>query len=179
MAGQEKRQVRSIGWRPGIDVWLLLCSTRGMPGHNEVRSRRVRHYVPAQMESQLQGARMDLLALFRSLDRIPLPAHEIPQPILEELFELDGDYAEALAILDEPAIGFDIQAMLRDTQDSRPPDIPPFLNVRLGGPIGLARLSRSRECEGRGGFILDYEAKSQVRAGVESARGVHRVAQGT
>ena len=118
MAGQEKRQVRSIGWRPGIDVWLLLCSTRGMPGHNEVRSRRVRHYVPAQMESQLQGARMDLLALFRSLDRIPLPEHEIPQPTLEELFELDGDYAEALAILDEPAIGFDIQAMLRDTQES-------------------------------------------------------------
>jgi hypothetical protein len=54
--------------------------------------------VHVDLRSRLEAARLDLLALFRALDRMDLTAREIPQLILRQLFELDADYAEALWI---------------------------------------------------------------------------------
>ena len=45
---------------------------------------------------RLEVARLDLLALFRALDRMDLSPAEIPQRLLRQLFELDADFAEAL-----------------------------------------------------------------------------------
>ena len=39
----------------------------------------------------------------------------IPQRLLQQLFRLDADYAEALWALDQPAGSLDRHAMLRDT----------------------------------------------------------------
>jgi hypothetical protein len=44
-----------------------------------------------------------------------LSAREIPQRLLQQLFELDADYAEALWVLDQPPAKFDLRLMLRDT----------------------------------------------------------------
>ena len=63
----------------------------------------------------METARLDLLALFRTLDRLNLSAGEIPQRLLQQLFKLDADYAEALWALDQPASSLDRPAMLRDT----------------------------------------------------------------
>jgi hypothetical protein len=71
--------------------------------------------IPADLRSRLETARLELLGLFRSLDRMNLSAGEIPQRLLQQLFELDADYAEALWALDQPADRFDRQALLRDT----------------------------------------------------------------
>lgn len=71
--------------------------------------------IPDDLRTRLETARLDLLALFRSLDRMHLSAGEIPQKLLRQLFELDADYAEALWALDQPAGSFNPQAMLRDT----------------------------------------------------------------
>ena len=71
--------------------------------------------IPNDLRTRLEAARLDLLALFRALDRMGLPAGEIPQPLLRQLFELDADYAEALWALDQPATSLDRNAMLRDT----------------------------------------------------------------
>jgi hypothetical protein len=56
-----------------------------------------------------------MLALFRSLDQMDLSAREIPQRLLQQLFELDADFAEALWVLDQPPANFDLRLMLRDT----------------------------------------------------------------
>jgi hypothetical protein len=58
---------------------------------------------------------MDLLALFRALDRMDLSPAEIPQRLLRQLFELDADYAEALWALDQQPGNLDLHAMLRHT----------------------------------------------------------------
>ena len=71
--------------------------------------------VPADLRARLESARLDLLALFRALDRMDLPAAEIPQRQLRRLFDLDADFAEALWGLDQPAGGLDVHSMLRDT----------------------------------------------------------------
>jgi hypothetical protein len=44
-----------------------------------------------------------------------LSAAEIPQRLIQQLFELDADYAEALWALDQSPAGLDLRAMLRDT----------------------------------------------------------------
>ena len=59
--------------------------------------------------------RLDLPALFRALDRMDLSAQEIPQRLLQQLFERDADYAEALWALDQVEGSLDRRAMLRDT----------------------------------------------------------------
>ena|ERR1017187_8852227 len=59
--------------------------------------------------------RLDLPALFRALDRMDLSAQEIPQRLLQQLFERDADYAEALWALDQVERSLDRRAMLRDT----------------------------------------------------------------
>ena len=72
--------------------------------------------LPPDFRARLERARLDNLALFRALDRLELPAREIPQGLLRALFELDADYAEALWVLDHPRGRFDLAAMLRDTR---------------------------------------------------------------
>ena len=71
--------------------------------------------IPADLRARLEVARLDLLALFRALDRMDLSADEIPQRLLQQLFEWDGDLAEALWALDQPEGTWDRRAMLRDT----------------------------------------------------------------
>jgi hypothetical protein len=71
--------------------------------------------IPGDLRARLEAARLDLLALFRALDRMDLSAGEIPQGLLRQLFELDADYAEALWALDQPAASLDRHAMVRGT----------------------------------------------------------------
>jgi hypothetical protein len=70
---------------------------------------------PGDLRARLEVARLDLLALFRALDRMDLSAQEIPQRLLRQLFERDADYAEALRALDQGEGRLDRGAMLRDT----------------------------------------------------------------
>lgn len=72
--------------------------------------------MPAGWEDGLKTARIELLALFRAIDQLPMDARELHQPTLNELFDLDGDYAEALWVLDEPAAKVDVRRMMRDTR---------------------------------------------------------------
>lgn len=78
-------------------------------------SRRSQLEVPADLRTRLEAARLDLLALFRALDRMDLSPTEIPQRLIRQLFELDADYAEALWALDQPPGTLDLKLMLRDT----------------------------------------------------------------
>jgi hypothetical protein len=71
--------------------------------------------IPSDLRGRLEVARLDLLALFRALDRMDLPAQEIPQRLLRQLLERDADYAEALWALDQPVGRLDRRAVLRDT----------------------------------------------------------------
>jgi hypothetical protein len=78
-------------------------------------ARRSALEVPVDLRARLETARLDLLALFRALDRMDLTPSEIPQRLMQQLFELDADYAEALWALDQPPGTLDLKAMLRDT----------------------------------------------------------------
>lgn len=71
--------------------------------------------VPSDFRARLEAARLNLLALFRALDRMDLSSAEIPQRLLRQLFELDADLVEALWALDQPSGRLDMRAMLRDT----------------------------------------------------------------
>ena len=51
---------------------------------------------PADLRRRLEEARLDSLALFRSLDQMDLTPSEIPQSLIHKLFELDADCVEAL-----------------------------------------------------------------------------------
>src|SRR4029077_3676052 len=83
--------------------------------HAEPMFRRSSVAIPADLRTRLEAARLDLLGLFRALDRMDLTPLEIPQRLLQQLFELDADYVEALWALDQPKGSFDLRAMLRDT----------------------------------------------------------------
>lgn len=78
-------------------------------------ARRAPACIPVDLRPRLETARLDLLALFRALDRMDLSPDEIPQRLIRQLFELDADYAEALWALDQPPGNWDMHAMLRDT----------------------------------------------------------------
>src|SRR6202142_3753916 len=78
-------------------------------------ARRTSQDIPADLRARLEIARLDLLALFRALDRMNLTPFEIPQRLIRQLFELDADYAEALWALDKPPGTIDLRRMLRDT----------------------------------------------------------------
>jgi hypothetical protein len=71
--------------------------------------------IPVDLRARLEAARLDLLALFRALDRMDLTPSEIPQRLIRQLFELDADYVEALWGLDQPPGKLNLAAMLRDT----------------------------------------------------------------
>src|ERR1700681_309525 len=66
----------------------LLISCRSMR-----HARDMAHHstleIPGDLRARLEGARLDLLALFRALDRMDLSAQEIPQRLLRQLFETD------------------------------------------------------------------------------------------
>jgi hypothetical protein len=72
--------------------------------------------IPADLRARLETARLDLLALFRALDRMGLTPQQIPQRLIRQLFELDADYVEALWGLDQSPGKLSLSAMLRDTQ---------------------------------------------------------------
>jgi len=74
--------------------------------------------IPADLRNRLETARLELLALFRALDQLDLTAEEMPQQELHDLFELDADFAEALHVMDQPLVGLDTKAMVRDTLES-------------------------------------------------------------
>src|SRR5665213_138010 len=71
--------------------------------------------IPPDLRTRLETARLDLLALFRALDRMCLAPDQIPQRLIRQLFELDADYVEALWGLDQPPGKLNLQLMLRDT----------------------------------------------------------------
>jgi hypothetical protein len=78
-------------------------------------ARRTSEEIPADLRARLETARLDLLALFRALDRMNLTPQQIPQRLIRQLFELDADYVEALWGLDQPPAKLNRRAMLRDT----------------------------------------------------------------
>jgi hypothetical protein len=78
-------------------------------------ARRSSVEVPVDRRARLEAARLDLLALFRALDRMDPTPSEIPQRLIRQLFELDADYAEALWALDRPPGTLDLKLLLRDT----------------------------------------------------------------
>jgi hypothetical protein len=77
--------------------------------------RRSQVEIPSDLRARLEAARLDLLALFHALDRMPLAPEQIPQRLIRQLFELDADYVEALWALDQPPGKLNPRAMLRDT----------------------------------------------------------------
>ena len=81
----------------------------------DVMARRQSPEIPVDLRSRLETARLDLLALFRALDRMTLTQEQIPQRLLQQLFELDADFVEALWGLDQPPGKLNMQAMVRDT----------------------------------------------------------------
>ena len=83
--------------------------------HARAMTRRSTAEIPVDFRVRLEKARLDLLALFRALDRMHLSPAEIPQRLIRQLFELDADYVEALWALDQPPASLDLAAMLRDT----------------------------------------------------------------
>jgi hypothetical protein len=83
--------------------------------HARAMARRSMAEIPADLRARLEEARLDLLALFRALDKMDLSPAEIPQRLIRQLFELDADYVEALWALDQPPGSLDLHAMLRDT----------------------------------------------------------------
>ena len=83
--------------------------------HARAMARRSTAEIPVDLRARLEGARLDLLALFRALDRMDLSPAEIPQRLIRQLFELDADFVEALWALDQPPGSLDLHAMLRDT----------------------------------------------------------------
>ena len=80
---------------------------------------RVSVEIPADLRARLETARLDLLALFRALDRMNLTPEQIPQRLLRQLFELDADYVEALWGLDQPPGKLNLKAMFGDTLAAR------------------------------------------------------------
>lgn len=83
--------------------------------HARPMTRRSQVEIPADLRARLEAARLDLLALFRALDRMDLAPAEIPQRLIRQLFELDAEYAEALWALDQSPGTLDLRLMLRDT----------------------------------------------------------------
>jgi hypothetical protein len=83
--------------------------------HAQSMTSRSQVEIPADLRARLEAARLDLLALFRALDRMDLAPAEIPQRLIRQLFELDADYAEALWALDQSPGTLDLRLMLRDT----------------------------------------------------------------
>src|SRR5450432_1017154 len=81
----------------------------------DAMTRHASAEIPADLRMRLERARLDLLALFRALDRMSLTPEQIPQRLIGQLFELDADYVEALWGLDQPPGKLNLPAKVRDT----------------------------------------------------------------
>lgn len=103
----------------------------------------------AQLRPKLEAARLELRALYRSLDQLRL-AQDVPAK-LQRLQELDADLAEALWVLDQPRGRFDLSAMVGDTLKS------------------LGQLAGAREA-----FLASFDASTQahIEAGAQATRTV-------
>lgn len=77
------------------------------------RSRAEREAPLLELRSRVEATRLDLCALFRSIDRRRV-LQDFPDE-LRVLAELDADLAEALWVLNQPGKRFDLGAMSRDT----------------------------------------------------------------
>ena len=109
--------------------------------------RRTSEDIPADLRARLETARLDLLALFRALDRMSLTPQQIPQQLIRQLFELDADYVEALWGLDQPPGKLSVSALLQDTQAALE-QLPAACsrlreNIPSGAQITLSRLELS------------------------------------
>jgi hypothetical protein len=71
--------------------------------------------IPANLRQQLEGARLDNLALMRALDRVFPDGPPIAPAILRAWYELEADCVEGLRALDTPPGRLDRRAMVRDT----------------------------------------------------------------
>jgi hypothetical protein len=110
-------------------------------------ARHTSDAIPADLRPRLETARLELLALFRALDRMDLTPAEIPQRLIRQLFELDADYVEALWGLDQPPGKLNLATLLRDTLAAlqQLPDASSRLrsNLPSRSHAGLARLEVS------------------------------------
>jgi len=77
--------------------------------------RRVREKWPNDLQARLEAARLHLLALFRALDQPYFARFRFPQDALLVLFQLDADFAEALAVGNHPLARLNVRAMVADT----------------------------------------------------------------
>ena len=82
------------------------------------RSRRPAGAVPIDLRGRLERARLETLALLRTLDQTALAPQDLPHVALADLARLDADCAEALWALDHPSGALDLDAMVRDTLTS-------------------------------------------------------------
>ena len=117
----------------------------------EAMWRRAPAEIPADLRVRLETARLDLLALFRALDRMNLTPEQIPQRLIRQLFELDADYLEALWGLDQPPGKLSLRVMLGDTLaalDQLPATCSRFRqHLPLQAQSTLAQLERSIRLE--------------------------------
>ncbi len=88
-------------------------SKRPAPKKSTQGTDTIEKHVPPDFRRRLEAARLDLLALFRALDSLHIATH-LPDE-LQDLFELDADFAEALAMLDFSPTGYDLVALVRET----------------------------------------------------------------
>ena len=80
--------------------------------------KKPRTTVPADLRERIEAARLDSIALMRTLDRFGLADHLARTPDFLAMYELDADCAEALAVLNRPPLSMDWGAMVRDTEAS-------------------------------------------------------------
>ena len=95
---------------------------------------------PADLRARLERARVDTLALLRTLDQLALAPRDLPHPALAHLAALDADCAEALWALDQPLGALDVDAMVRDTLAS----LDALADVREQVRLGLPAARRPR-----------------------------------
>ena len=74
--------------------------------------------VPRDLRARLEIARLDSLAVMRTLDRALPHGTPLRQADVHALGTLDADCAEALWALDQPQGRLDVRAMVRDTRAS-------------------------------------------------------------
>ena len=102
-------------------------------------------FIPPELRSRLEAARLDTLALLRAIDQAFVPPALLPQRQAQQLYELDADCAEALWALDQPAGSLDFKAMVRDSLRSL--EGLPEAREQVRTRLPLATLPRVRRLE--------------------------------
>ena len=115
--------------------------------------------VPADLRGRVENARLELLALYRALDRMLL-AQDMPDE-LRALGELDGDLAEALQVMERPAGRFDYAAMVRDTLASLE-KLPAAREKFLAGFDGSTREKLAERATATRGVLRPAEAYYEI-----------------